>query len=75
VIDIAEMLIEEMGLQNTKLQIEGTRRAWPGDQPRVHFTVDRITALGWRTRLDSHQSVRVAIRRMLGKSGSAEWVL
>jgi UDP-glucose 4-epimerase len=75
VIDIATMVIEEMGLNNARVEIEGTRRAWPGDQPRVHFTVDRMTALGWRTRLDSNQSVRTAIQRALGKRDGMESVL
>jgi UDP-glucose 4-epimerase len=75
VIEIARLVVEEMGLVNAKIDIEGTRKAWPGDQPRVHFTVDRMTALGWQTRCTSDMAVRIAIRRMLGKSGAAEWVL
>jgi UDP-glucose 4-epimerase len=47
--------------------IEGTKKAWPGDQPRVHFTVDKINKLGWKARYSSDEAVRIAIRRMLGK--------
>jgi UDP-glucose 4-epimerase len=64
---IAEVVKEEMGLKDAKILIEGTKKAWPGDQPRVHFTVDRINALGWKTRRTSDESVRIAVRRMLGK--------
>ena len=74
VVDIGRIVLEEMGLPDARIEIEGTRRAWPGDQPRVHFTVDRMTRSGWRTRCDSTQSVRIAVRRMLGKAGAAEWV-
>lgn len=65
---IAEVIREEMGLRDAKIVIEGSPKAWPGDQPRVHFTVDRINALGWRTKRSSDESVRIAVRRMLGKS-------
>ncbi|HPF99730.1 MAG TPA: NAD-dependent epimerase/dehydratase family protein [Kiritimatiellia bacterium] len=64
---IAEVIREEMGLKDAKLTIEGTKKAWPGDQPRVHFTVDKINALGWRTKHTSDESVRIAVRRMMGK--------
>ncbi len=64
---IAEIVREEMGLQDAEILIEGTKKAWPGDQPRVHFTVDKINALGWKTRHTSDESVRKAVRRMLEK--------
>ncbi|OQA27894.1 MAG: UDP-glucose 4-epimerase [Verrucomicrobia bacterium ADurb.Bin345] len=65
---IAEVVREEMGLKNARITIEGAKKAWPGDQPRVHFTVDKINALGWKTRRSSDESVRIAVRRMLGKA-------
>jgi len=72
VVDIAHLVKDEMGLPDARIVIEGTKKAWPGDQPRVHFTVDRVNQLGWRTRFTSDQSVRVAVRRMLGKLGVLE---
>jgi UDP-glucose 4-epimerase len=67
VVDIAAIIREEMGLPGARIRIEGTRRAWPGDQPKVHITVDRMRELGWTARLTSDQAVRIAVRRMLGK--------
>jgi len=74
VIDIARMAVDEMGLSDARIEIEGVRKAWPGDQPRVHFEVGKFAGLGWRSRLDSDASVRIAIRRMLGKPGAEAWV-
>jgi UDP-glucose 4-epimerase len=74
VIDIARTIVDEMGLPDARIHVEGTKRAWPGDQPRVHFEVDKLAKLGWRSRLDSDQSVRIAVRRMLGKPDSNAWV-
>ena len=65
---IAEVVKEEMGLADAKITIEGTRKAWPGDQPRVHFTVDKINALGWKTQCTSDESVRIAVQRMMGRA-------
>lgn len=67
VTEIARIVIEEMGLADVKVRIAGTARAWPGDQPRVHITVDRMREQGWRARRTSDEAVRVAVRRMLDK--------
>ncbi|MDE2465080.1 MAG: GDP-mannose 4,6-dehydratase, partial [Alphaproteobacteria bacterium] len=75
VVDIARIVVEETGLEGCKIEIEGKKKAWPGDQPRVHFRVDKCAAVGWTSRLNSDQSVRVAVRRMLDKPGSKAWVL
>ncbi len=64
---IAEIVIEEMGLKDVKVTIEGAKKAWAGDQPRVHFTVDKINKLGWKCQRSSDEAVRSAIRRVLGK--------
>jgi UDP-glucose 4-epimerase len=71
VVEIAAIIKEEMGLPEARIRIEGTKRAWPGDQPKVHITVDRMRELGWTARLTSDEAVRIAVRRMLGKDTSA----
>lgn len=73
VIDIARIVVDELGL-SSPIEIEGTRRAWPGDQPRVHFEVNKLAKLGWNSKLNSDQSVLIAVRRMLDKPGSQAWV-
>jgi UDP-glucose 4-epimerase len=67
VTDIASIVREEMDLPDAEIKIEGTKRAWPGDQPRVHITVDRVRDLGWVAQRSSDDAVRIAVRRMLGK--------
>jgi UDP-glucose 4-epimerase len=67
VVDIAEIIKEEMGIPNAAIEIEGTKQAWPGDQPRVHISVGRMHKYGWSAKLTSDQAVRVAVQRMLGK--------
>ena len=69
VTEIGRIVIEEMGLAGrTQVKIAGTPRAWPGDQPKVNFSVDKINGMGWHAPRSSDESVRTAIRRMLGKT-------
>ena len=65
---IAEIIKDELALNDAKIIIEGTERAWPGDQPKVHITVDKIRKLGWSSRFESDYAVRQATRRMIGKA-------
>lgn len=67
VTEIARIIIEEMELKDVNVTIQGTRRAWLGDQPKVHFSVDKINALGWKCQRTSDEAVRTAVRRVLGK--------
>jgi UDP-glucose 4-epimerase len=67
VTEIARIVIEEMGLPDVQVKIQGTKQAWLGDQPKVHFTVDKLNRLGWRCRRSSDDAVRTAVRRVLGK--------
>ena len=67
VTDIADIVIEEMELQDVRRQFTGGTRGWPGDQPRVYMDVEKMLGLGWSTRYSSNQAVRIATRRYLGK--------
>ena len=64
---IAKIIIQEMGLKDVRIIIEGSPRAWPGDQPKVFLSVRAIRKLGWRAKHASDQAVRIATRRYLGK--------
>lgn len=76
VTDIAQIVVEELGLAGkAEIRIEGVKRAWPGDQPRVHFSPAKMSAKGWNSRKTSDESVRIAVRRMLDKPGAQEFVL
>ena len=67
---IAEIVKSELGYENAEIRIEGTRRAWPGDQPKVHITVEKMKKLGWASRFHSDHAVKIATKRMLG---NAKW--
>jgi UDP-glucose 4-epimerase len=67
VMRIAEIIIEEMGLENVHYEFTGTQVGWPGDQPVVLLDTSKIRTLGWTVRRTSEEAVRAAARRLLGK--------
>jgi UDP-glucose 4-epimerase len=68
VISIAKIVIEEMGLVGiTKIEIEGNKYAWLGDQPKVHLDTSKINLLGWKASYSSDEAVRIAVKRILNE--------
>ena len=66
IMEIAEIIIEEMGLEDVKYTFTGTPRGWPGDQPVVLLDTEKIHNLGWYAKRTSNSAVRTATRRLLG---------
>src|SRR5207237_5162680 len=67
IMEIAAIILEEMGLSGTKYRFTGTSRGWPGDQPVVLLDTAKVHELGWYARRTSNEAVRSATRRLLGK--------
>ncbi len=63
---IAQMVIEEMGLEAT-IRYTGGDRGWVGDVPEFHYDLAKVNHLGWFAPHDSDTSVRIAIQKALGK--------
>lgn len=66
VMGIAQIIIEEMGLQDVQYEFTGTPLGWPGDQPVVLLDTSKIHNLGWYAKRTSDDAVRAATRRLLG---------
>jgi UDP-glucose 4-epimerase len=62
---IAEMVTEEMGLDNVIFKYTGGIRGWKGDIPRFQLDAHKINTLGWKATLTSDEAVRKAIRDVL----------
>jgi len=69
---VAEIVREEMGLSDVKIQYTGGRRGFPGDVPVLMLDTRKIEHLGWRARHTSDEAVRLAARRLLGKAEPAQ---
>lgn len=64
---IADILCEEMGLENVEYCYTGGEAGWKGDVPRFQYCLDKIHAAGWRAQYDSDEAVRMAVKYQLGK--------
>jgi len=62
---IAEMVVEEMGLNNVQFNYTGGSRGWKGDVPRFQLDAKKINTLGWKARYTSDDAVRKAIQEVL----------
>lgn len=69
VVTIADIVVREMGLSHVKYCFTGGERGWVGDVPRMQLAVTKLKALGWKPDIGSLESVEVAVRAMLGKTG------
>lgn len=62
---IAEIVVEEMGLDDVPFHFTGGTGGWKGDIPRYQYDLTRIKSLGWRPRHTSDQAIRLAVRQTL----------
>ena len=62
---IARIVKEEMGLPDVPNRFTGGKRGWPGDQPQVFLSIERMNKLGWRAQHTSDEAVRIAARRLI----------
>lgn len=64
--EIAQMVIDEMGL-SASIEYTGGTRGWIGDVPEFRYDLTKINTLGWSATYNSNDSVRIAIQKALGK--------
>jgi UDP-glucose 4-epimerase len=62
--EIAQMVIEEMGL-NAKIIYTGGDRGWAGDVPEFKYDLSKIHTLGWHAKYSSNDAVRLAIKKII----------
>ena len=65
VTEIADVIVEEMGLTDVTYRFTGGDRGWVGDVPRMQLGVEKMKALGWVPPVTSAESVRTAVRALL----------
>jgi UDP-glucose 4-epimerase len=63
--EIADIVVEELGLSDVRYLFSGGQNGWPGDQPIAIFDVGKMSALGWEVTRSSAEVVRTAVRRLL----------
>lgn len=65
--EITDWTIEAMGIDRASIEVQYGQgpRGWRGDVPQVKLDTRRMTALGWRPRLSSHEAVKRTIREVV----------
>lgn len=59
---IAEIVVEELGLQNVRFKYTGGDRGWKGDVPRFSYDIRKVLATGWMPKYTSDEAVRRTIK-------------
>lgn len=65
VTEIAQMVVETLGLKNVSFIYTGGKRGWKGDIPVVFFDSSKIRATGWENRYTSRQAMQLAIDSLI----------
>lgn len=66
---IANIVCEEMGLQNVKYIYSGGNVGWKGDVPEVQYNLSKLYSLGWKPRYSSDEAIRTAVRGIIQNGG------
>jgi UDP-glucose 4-epimerase len=65
--ELADYVIEEMGLSGVKKRYTGGARGWVGDNPVVYLATKRIRALGWKPMTTPEEAIRLTARWTLNE--------
>lgn len=64
---IAEIVVEELGLENVKFAYTGGDRGWKGDVPRFKYDISKVLSTGWTPKHTSDEAVRQTVRDAIAK--------
>lgn len=64
---IADIVCEEMQLENVEYVFTGGEGGWKGDVPRFHYCIDKIHRAGWNARYTSEQAIRETVRKNISR--------
>ena len=62
---IAEIVCQEMGLQDVEFRYTGGRGGWKGDVPVFAYDLSKIHAAGWKAAMTSDEAVIQTVRDVL----------
>jgi UDP-glucose 4-epimerase len=65
VLEVARIVVEEMGLRDVQIRTTGGVRGWVGDSPLVHLETTRMKRLGWRPTIPIPDSIRATVRYLV----------
>ncbi|MEI6713448.1 MAG: NAD-dependent epimerase/dehydratase family protein [Verrucomicrobiota bacterium] len=63
--DIADIIVEQMGLHNVEYRFSGGSRGWKADVPVYRLDTNRIRKLGWANEKNSKEAMVASVQAML----------
>jgi UDP-glucose 4-epimerase len=70
--ELADIVIQEMGLSKVRKSHTGGQRGWIGDNPVVYLSIRKIQELGWRPRVPPKEAIRLTARWTLNEIGGTK---
>jgi len=73
--EIADVVVELMGLEDVRYHFTGGDRGWKGDVPVVRLNSRKIRRLGWKNRYSSKQAIRLSVESIIedARAGRFGW--
>jgi len=59
---IADIVCEELGLENVEYEYTGGNVGWKGDVPKFQYDLSKIHNQGWKAKYNSDESVKETVR-------------
>ena len=66
---IAEIVVEESGIDGVSIEYTGGRRGWAGDVPKTYLDVNKLLGSGFEPTTMSEQSIRDTARALISEIG------
>jgi len=66
---IAEIVIEESGLEGVTIEYTGGKRGWAGDVPKTYLDVKKLISTGFKPTAMSEQAIRDTARELIVEIG------
>lgn len=63
--EIAEIVMNEMGIKKMKIHRTGGKRGWKGDVPVVRLNISKLKKLGWKSSNTSKQAVIKTVKSLI----------
>ncbi len=70
--ELADIVIEEMGLSKVKKKYTGGVRGWVGDNPVVYLSTRKVRGLGWKPKISPTDAIRLTAKWTLREVGRQE---
>lgn len=63
--EIVKILLNKMGLNDTKIKYIGGKSGWRGDVPMMLLDTTKMARIGWRVKYGSHDAIKKALEDIL----------